>query len=225
MVTAAIPVYHPAFLAGVNASALVVPDDPYEQVAATIGLMTRYVVEDSASREVQELAGRLCPAHLSPRQKVEAIFSYVKELVAFTSDENLAAPLAGVWSSKLPIIEVLIRPRDLLEMCRSGGCRRMADCDDFSMLAAALLRACGIRSSFVTVAADLRDPSRFSHVYVAAYPNGERVPLDTSHGPYAGWEVEAGHVEEWSIDGGLLPSLLLLAAGGAATWLLLRGLL
>ena len=42
------------------------------------------------------------------------------------------------------------------------------DCDDFSMLTAALLEASGIPWEFVTVAADRDSPGRFSHVYVRA---------------------------------------------------------
>jgi hypothetical protein len=94
----------------------------------------------------------------------------------------------------------------------------MEDCDGFAMYTAALLQAHGIRSSFVTVAADPEQPDRFSHVYVVAYTSdGERIAMDTSHGPYPGWEVgRYSRIEEWPVDGGggLLP-LLLLAAG---TW-------
>jgi len=63
----------------------------------------------------------------------------------FHPGQRTAAPIA-----KQPeLAEVLIRPVDLLAMRTPSG-----DCDDFSMLAAAMLRALGIRASFKTAAAD-----------------------------------------------------------------------
>ncbi|MES2124071.1 MAG: hypothetical protein V4503_05225, partial [Gemmatimonadota bacterium] len=47
----------------------------------------------------------------------------------------------------------------------------------------------GIPCKFCTVAASEIAPDQYSHVYTVAYPNGERVPMDTSHGKYFGWQA------------------------------------
>jgi hypothetical protein len=85
------------------------------------------------------------------------------------------------------------------------------------MYGAAHLMARGVPCSFVTVAADDSDPSMYSHVYLAAYPNGQRVPIDLSHGHYPGWETvnRFGKRKEWPIGSGFnFLGLGLLAAGG-----------
>ena len=196
--------YHPAFAGVVQAEALEVPDDPDLQVQATIELMSRYASEDACSPEVRELASRITAGAREQSEKAARIWDYVRHSVYFAHDEVLANPLLPLVSSRTPIVEILIRPRDLISMCSSGACRRMADCDDYSMLVASLLLACGIRAAFVTVAADPQDLTRFSHVYVAAYTDsGDRIPLDASHGKYPGWEVRnVGRRREWPLDGG-----------------------
>jgi hypothetical protein len=75
------------------------------------------------------------------------------------------------------------------------------DCDDFSMLCAAMLRALGIESAFKTIAADSADPTRYSHVYVMAIrPEGE-LALDCSHGSTPGWEAPAvGKTRLWPLE-------------------------
>jgi hypothetical protein len=226
-------IHHPLF-GLTRASALEVSDDPDEQVASTIDLMARYVREDASSPEVMADAqravqggiGGFMPCFLAKEEDaIEDIFRHVKGRVNFAEDEEMAAPI----SSAFPIVEILIRPRDLLTLCQSpgsAGCRLQEDCDGFSMYTAALLRARGIESRFVTIAADPDYPERFSHVYVAAYTSGgRRIPLDTSHGAYPGWEAPNRYrIQEWPIDGGGLRSLLELALLAAGTYWLLRNL-
>lgn len=64
------------------------------------------------------------------------------------------------------------------------------DCDDFSILIAALARALGYQTRFRTVAADADAPGEFSHVFpeVQHKKTGEWIPLDaTVASSYAGW--------------------------------------
>jgi hypothetical protein len=178
-------------------------DDPDQQVADTIDLMRRYVQEDYATPDVKEEA---VLAVLYGSNPLDGIFYHVKRMIRFQPDEmtsNLAKGLGGA----IPVVEVLIRPRDMVTFpVDTGGMGRVGDCDDYAMLTAALLKARGIDCSFVTVAADPRVPGQYSHVYVAAYPkDGGRVPMDTSHGAAPGWEVEENVTrrEEWPIDTGL----------------------
>jgi hypothetical protein len=202
-----------------NMDARVVGDDPDEQVADTISLMSRYVREDAGSPEVQAAAEEAAPAGEDP---LDGVFRYVKGLIRFQADEATAAPLqsrlAKLGLGEYPVVEVLIRPRDMLTWHRDTGSRQVGDCDDFVMLTAALLLAKGVDASFVTVAADPREPRQYSHVYVAAYPaGGGRVAMDTSHGAYAGWEVQdrVTRRTEWPIRSGfrgiLLAGLVILA--------------
>jgi hypothetical protein len=213
-------VYHPAFGQALRYRVDVVSDDPQEQVSQTINMMAEYVVEDWNSPEIEAdaLQALMENPTVSP---IEAVFRFVKKRVVFTSDQQLAAPLQTLYQQ--PIVETLIRPRDLSVLCSSVQCQRQGDCDDFTMYTAALLHAIGIQDvRFVTVKADGRAPDEFSHVYVVAYHNQERIPLDTSHGYVSGWETPQvfGERKEWPIgaSGFLLPLLVLALLIGVCLW-------
>ncbi len=103
---------------------------------------------------------------------------------------------------------MLIRPVDqamLIERMGAG----FEDCDGWELYAGCLLTALGIPCSLVTVSAEPREPYRYSHVYLAAYADGERIPIDFSHGPYPGWECpNTGRLREWAVTPGLGEQLL-----------------
>ncbi len=206
-------VHHPGFGGSVRYQSVALSDDPDTQVAQTIDLMRQYAREDSQSSAIQLEA--LAAIGEYPDSPEEAVYRWVKRRVQFFNDEHTAQPLAF----DIPVVEVLIRPIDLAAMCSNGGCRRAGDCDDFSMYGAALLLALGRRVSFVTVAADAADPERFSHVYLASYGPGGRIPLDISHGPAVGWETQHyTRRDEWPIDNNS-QWLTLAAVAGAAYFL------
>lgn len=190
-----------------NMEARLTGDDPDGQVADTINLMSEYVRADANSPEVIKEAVAIAPLSSDPSEVVDGVFWYVKRLISFQHDDVTAAPLASrlarMGLADIPVIEVLIRPRDMVTWREDTGRGQVGDCDDYAMLTAALLRAHGISSSFVTAAADPRVPGQYSHVYVVAYPPSGRIALDTSHGAYPGWEVEgATRKEEWAVDAG-----------------------
>jgi transglutaminase-like putative cysteine protease len=202
----------PALAPALNWEARLTGDDPDQQVADTINLMAKYVREDARAPVVVEAAQEAAPSD-DPDDVVEGIFYYVRDLIRFQHDELTAAPLssqlAKVGLADIPVVEVLIRPRDLLTWRRDTGKGPVGDCDDYAMLTAALLRARGVEASFVTVAADPSHPQQFSHVYVAAYPPSGRIALDTSHGKHPGWEAErVGRREEWPVGAGLVGLVL-----------------
>ena len=97
-----------------------------------------------------------------------AVFHYVKQHIEFRGeyDEWLQTPLVTA---------------------QLGA----GDCDDQSMLVAALLMSLGIRSTFITVATG---PDRqFSHVYSAAFIRDKNnwLPLDTTvDRSFPGWQPE-----------------------------------
>ncbi len=200
-------VYHPDLGQMMEWNAESLSTDPDTQVAQTINRMRANVREDWASPPIQQSVAKM--QHSGTGEPLADTFWWNKRRVGFRQDRQLAEPFRGNLDGE--VVEVLIRPRDLSTMARP-----FEDCDGFASLAAAQLRAQGIPCNFVTVAADAREPGRFSHVYLACYPrSGERVAIDVSHGPYPGWEAtETGQVtrvKEWPMDGPDWLELLLIA--------------
>jgi hypothetical protein len=94
--------------------------------------------------------------------EANAIYEWVRGNIRFTKD-----PVNK---------EKLYPPAELLDI-------RAGDCDDISMLTAALVMAIGYPARFVTVAASQTDPDQFSHVYTEAEVpagSGEWIPLDSA---------------------------------------------
>lgn len=183
---------HP-ILGTVRYTVTTVPDAGDGQTAGVISLMARYASEDASSQEVLQ-AVEVAKAENPGASPEEQVFRYVRTRVRFVYDEATALPLQYWYAD--PIVEALIRPRDLIALQPFA----QGDCDDFSMLVAAMLMAQGIDVAYVTVAADPADPEQFSHVYVASYRDGMRIPVDASHGPYPGWEAETWYRrQEWPV--------------------------
>lgn len=232
---------HPIFGEQLNYSVMQVPDCPDGQVEATIKLMRQYAVEDAQSPEIQREAGniwRMCTRHgVDKGLIVRQVWHDTQQKIKFLRDETTAQPLESFLSKTYagePIVEILIRPRDMANLRGT----RAGDCDDYSMYAASLLTALSIPCSFVTIAGDSRDPGHFTHVYVAAYPDGyqgQRIAVDASHGKWCGWEGwkkgSGMRMKEWRMDGGMgieegamggvLGTVLFVGvAAGLAAWLL-----
>jgi hypothetical protein len=205
--------YHPEFGQLMQYEAFPLSDDPDTQVAQTIHRMARHYREDAKSSPILNEAAAI--RAYGSGDPCSDTFWHVRGKVGFRQDEQLAAPIwrgDGDPVDGGQVVEVLIRPRDLAQMDRP-----LEDCDGFASYLPTLLKAQGVPCKFVTVAADARDPSRFSHVYAACTdPNtGQRISLDASHGPYPGWEcLSAGpvwRIKEWDIDGPDFGSLFLIA--------------
>lgn len=177
-------------------------DDPDEQVAQTIRRMQTLAVTDASSPEIQrDLAEIREGIGRTGNDLVEGIYWWVKSRLRFQQDSVTGGPVwaLGALGEDGVIAESLIRPVDMSSLPAGA---KVGDCDDYSMYVASLLEAARIPWAFVTVAASSRDPEVYSHVYVAAYPDGMRVPLDASHGPAPGWEASQGYPvwrqTEWS---------------------------
>ncbi len=201
--------YHPAFGEPVEFHAIPLSRNPETQVAQTIGHMRDAVRADTYAGPIlrdsaeMEMTGDPC---------VDAFWKS-KSKIKFQQDEDTAAPLRKFLDDEA--VEVLISPRHLAEMRNP-----VEDCDGFTSYTAALLRSRGVPCNFATVAADAREPGRYSHVYLACYPPTGRIALDTSHGPYPGWEAPNvyGKKREWPIDGPDWPQLFLIGAVLAGAW-------
>lgn len=196
--------FHSGFNATLNYRVDVLPEDADGQVAATIALMTGYVLEDAQSADVMAAVSQ-SGANLVSNQveKLECLYRWVQGHMNFVADENTAAMFgADVGQRDGAVVEVLVRPVDHIDIYQRNG-RSSGDCDDYSMLLAAMCLAAWIPVAFVTVAADARDITAYSHVYVAADVNGYRVPLDASHGKLVGWEVPNmyGKRADWPVSG------------------------
>lgn len=195
---------------------------PDTQVARTIEVMRDRAAEDARDPEFRAWAEGITGGPLANGEdKIRRAYDHVKGSLRFQRDEVTGAGVvAGLADEE--VVEVVVRPRDMMRHVQAG--RGVGDCDDFSSYLAGMLEAVGVRCCFVTVAADGRAPGQFSHVYVAAYPNGGRVALDASHGDCVGWEYqEISRREEWPVCGGGVAGLVLLAGAGWMIWKGLRG--
>lgn len=99
------------------------------------------------------------------RAEAEAIFRWLQAHLRYTRDPT--------------DYELLVGPARFLREIQAHGAA-VEDCDSASMALAALLQAIGIRTRFRVLSGEApRGPdSRFSHVYVEAFMDGEWVPLD-----------------------------------------------
>ena len=187
---------------GVPITVSVQPTNPINtdvSTADTIAKM-RSIVHDSINLPVIQSVVNTClyasgTSTPSSREIARCIFWWIKSHVTFVSDEQVLADYFGYQD---PAQELLITPQVLLSMPTPMG-----DCDDFSMLAASLLLAAQIPTSFITIAVDRNEPNRFSHVYLMAYLCDEDrwIPFDCSHGSQLGWQYsgEIYRQEIWSI--------------------------
>ncbi len=190
--------YHPAFGENVRYSFDRLPDSPDGQVRASIRKIIRYIREDAQS----------CPGIRSDLDRalrigggdpILGIWKLIKGSMRFQRDEVTAAQLQTADVRKEDAIEVFIRPCDQSLLIQMKGIG-IEDCDGFEMYAACMFLVLGIPVSLVTVAANGEHPDEFSHVYLAAYLNGQRIPLDFSHGNYPGWECpNLGKLKEWPV--------------------------
>lgn len=143
--------------------------------AATLSMMRRLAQDGAKDRVVRETAisvVRSAAREHDHKSQLAALFRFVRDCIMFVSD--------------VANVETLQSPRYTLHVMAG-------DCDDRATLLAALLRSIGIPAelSFRAVAAV---PGRnvFSHVYVVAQLNGERIALDpTFHSNAVGYEYPA----------------------------------
>ena len=143
-------------------------------VARTIKLMRALVEgrEGAPSPTVRQLALQITHG-LDSRDKagqISAVLDWVKSNIDFRGEYK----------------ETLQSPVVTLQL--KGG-----DCDDHSMVIAALLKSIGFRARFTTVASDEEDPKQFTHVFAEVFdPVAQQwTALDsTVKRSYPGWRPE-----------------------------------
>lgn len=156
------------------------------------------LIRDSATDPIVQRCAAYAKKHFScgsddPAALSWGVFWYVKHCVKFRSDEGTMMQIGEHALDLLTAPAVLVRMRNPSE-----------DCDGFTMLSAAMLTILGVPVYVTTVATDLDDPRRWSHVFLCAVVNGRVMPLDTSHGKAPGWMVPRDRInrfQTWTLDG------------------------
>jgi hypothetical protein len=145
----------------------------------TVALMQQYAMGQWGSRSprIRALALNIVTNAGVPEKdyvgEMVAIHNYVRDNIRYTRDVNGQ--------------ETLLPPEELAFNSKAG------DCDDKSMLEAALLGSIGIGSRFVTIGVT---PDRMSHVYLQGKPQDVWISLDPiMKNKPAGWEVPASAVK------------------------------
>jgi hypothetical protein len=163
-------------------------DDSAASTAQTVERMAQHITSSAGDPFVIEATRRAVSycrvkgAHPEDRksEQAKAIWFWIKANIHFEQDDARIRQLFREPDQ----LELLIEPRVLLRMRKPAG-----DCDDFTMLACAIMHELGIPNWIVTVRADRQDASRWSHVYCAAVIHGRPFVMDCSHGQRPGWEV------------------------------------
>lgn len=91
--------------------------------------------------------------------------------------------------------------KETLRSARETLTVRAGDCDDFTILIAALLGTIGIRSRAVTISSHSDDPQSFSHIYPEAFVDGKWIALDIAR-PGAQFGLTPQHYfrkREWDL--------------------------
>ena len=102
--------------------------------------------------------------------EVAALFEWVKKNIRYTRD--------------IYKVELLHSARRMLQL-------RAGDCDDMTILLAAMLEATGHPVRLVLVGSNPRQPNRFSHIYLESQVRGEWIALDPTMAKPPGWAPKA----------------------------------
>jgi hypothetical protein len=115
---------------------------------------------------------------------VQAAHAAVRHVPERDDEATIAAVLTDVRMrqryTRDPLdVELVKAPRAALEECAASGGKFVGDCDDASVLFAAMLGAVGVRTRFVVAPVDAARPGEWSHVYVSAMrSDGRWVAVD-----------------------------------------------
>lgn len=179
-------------------------DDSDGATRQTVEKMCELIRESATDPLVQQCAAyardRFAMGSTDQAALAWGVFWYVKHCVKFRLDEGTMLQIGESHDAfGQQQQDLLIAPGVLVRMRNPSE-----DCDGFTMLTAALLTCLGVQVLIATVAVDMDDPSRWSHVFLCAIINGRVKPLDTSHGTAPGWMVPRNRInrwQTWTLDG------------------------
>lgn len=179
--------------------------DSNKSTRQTVARMCAHIKDAVTDPKIRSIASRTSGRWGAglPHQVGWDIFWYEKHSIRFLIDE---VPVFGLYGER-DNVDFLIAPSVLVRMNPPTG-----DCDDFTMLACALLECNGVPWEIVTVMSDRKRPGEWSHIYPrAVMPNGRRMVIDaTPPGQYPGWEVPAYDIQRkqiWDSNGNPIQDL------------------
>jgi hypothetical protein len=164
------------------------PADSDGATELTVKKMCEYIAKAASSPICQRAAQEAMRyAQGKPEMIPWGVFFCARHRVKFSRDEG------RLFQSGDPeALDLLVAPDVLL-----SSSNPTEDCDGFTMLACCLLQILGVPAYIVTVATDPGDHERWSHVFAIADLNGQRIPIDASHGKFPGWMVPQAHIFRW----------------------------
>lgn len=141
-------------------------------ILQTVRLMRDLVAQYKTDPEIRSVALSLVAMvpEKDPMAEIGAVFRFVRDGIRYTMD---------VWD-----VETVHTPDMVLEYGQG-------DCDDKSVLLAALLESIGYETAFKVTGYDGPD---FSHVYVFVRGYGVEMHLDATEPEPAGWEAPGATV-------------------------------
>ncbi|MCI0695249.1 transglutaminase-like domain-containing protein [candidate division KSB1 bacterium] len=106
------------------------------------------------------------------RGEIRTLFEWVKNNIRYTRDIHR--------------VELLHTPRRMLEL-------RAGDCDDMTILLAAMIKSIGHPVRLVLVGFNPQKKKLFTHIYLEAFCKGWWIPLDATVNRPMGWAPPADH--------------------------------
>jgi transglutaminase-like putative cysteine protease len=111
--------------------------------------------------------------------EIRTLFAWVQQHVRYTRD--------------IYRVELLHSARRMLEL-------RAGDCDDMTILLAAMLKAIGHPVRLVLVGFNPHKKAVFTHIYLEAFCKGWWIPLDATVNRPMGWAPRADHKQYFPVD-------------------------
>jgi predicted transglutaminase-like cysteine proteinase len=112
-----------------------------------------------------------CVPEKDRHAEIAAIFDEIRATVRYTGD---------VWST------------DTYQAARHTLNTKIADCDDYTILACAALGSVGIPTRMVVI--QTTESSEWDHIYLLAYDGNRWIPFDASVDKPLGWEAPSSTV-------------------------------
>jgi hypothetical protein len=154
----------------------------YAGTKKTVAYITRLIKEGAKDFYVRQKAiDILFQYGIQPKDylgEIAALFEWVKNNVRYTRDIHR--------------VELLHTARRMLEL-------RAGDCDDMTILLAAMLKAIGHPVRLALVGFNPRRKTLFTHIYLEVFDKGVWIPLDPTVNRPMGWEPPADHKQLFTV--------------------------
>jgi len=111
--------------------------------------------------------------------EIRTLFEWVKNKIRYTRDIHR--------------VELLHSARRMLEL-------QAGDCDDMTILLAAMIKSVGHPVRLVLVGFNPMKKKLFSHIYMEAFYKGLWIPLDATMNRPMGWAPPSDHKEVMNVD-------------------------